>query len=525
MSTATQKLLDALQGAVNQYQPKLDEIMVKNYVQHGDLGQLYTDASGGMTSFWGNTVGYHDVPQSFKDAAYALWNDVHIAPTFSYIDGVIAMVSQKNTILQNGPGDLTTQLNTMHNTLNAKVDQWPVPSQSDPEMQKAVRHAVKNAMNNLVNDLQDLYKKFGNDVHNAFITYVQTQEGVIAQLESTVAQLTPTANAQGIFDLIYAQWSRHERPIVIEQVGPNQILVLIAGTDPTNLNRDNNVWDALVTGVGETTPYEQDVVSAIQQYCKDNNLQNPEITLAGHSLGGMVAQQVASSGQFNVTHVITFGSPTMSDPFPGIQYNIYAAQWDPVAMLSHYENVTLPDNKADLAGVFPQWQTNGEGYWSPAHGGASVSNFFGSLVHDVAATGHNIATTWDNGGTAVSDVAGAGQLVINASSVYTPMISADTKHTFMDPHQLYGNSIQIVPDLTSMAPNVHQQYGNSNWLKQQTVLFNVDPQLNIDPNNPHLNSTAQDYGYIHLADNNALNQYMSKNTALPPSLIAGLAHQ
>src|SRR5205823_3265163 len=57
---------------------------------------------------------------------------------------------------------------------------------------------------------------------------------------------------------------------------------------------------------------------------------------------------VAEKGLFDVTQVVTYGSPTMGDPVPGVQYDLYEAQWDPVPLLSRYENPVLPSSFSQL---------------------------------------------------------------------------------------------------------------------------------------------------------------------------------
>ena len=207
------------------------------------------------------------------------------------------------------------------------------------------------------------------------------------------------------------------------------LLVTLAGTDPNHFGYDTNVMNALETGLlNPDDPYVQDVKLAIDEYIAEHGLSNPKIVIAGYSLGGMVAQLVAQDKHYNVTNIVTYGSPTMGDPVPGVKYTMYVDRYDPVPLLSRYENPNMPDNLAwglGLLGTF---------------GLPYIPYLLTPIVNEELGS-------WQN------------------------------KLATMDPHNLYnknGNSIQLVPDVGKDLPPLtnplfpHQQYIVSAWLKKQT---------------------------------------------------------
>ena len=88
-------------------------------------------------------------------------------------------------------------------------------------------------------------------------------------------------------------------------------LVTLSGTELV-LNQSTEVLTDLLSGFDLDNAYYYNVVSAIQNYVPRGSY----LVLAGHSLGGMVAQQVAANGaikaQYTVLNTVTFGSPLLS---------------------------------------------------------------------------------------------------------------------------------------------------------------------------------------------------------------------
>ena len=88
-------------------------------------------------------------------------------------------------------------------------------------------------------------------------------------------------------------------------------LVTLSGTELV-LNQSTEVLTDLFSGFDLDNAYYWNVVRVIQQ----NVPRGANIILAGHSLGGMVAQQVAADStiksRYNVLNTVTFGSPLLS---------------------------------------------------------------------------------------------------------------------------------------------------------------------------------------------------------------------
>ena len=88
-------------------------------------------------------------------------------------------------------------------------------------------------------------------------------------------------------------------------------LVTLSGTELV-LNQSTEVLTDLFSGFDLDNAYYWNVVRVIQQ----NVPRGANIILAGHSLGGMVAQQVAADStiksRYNVLNTVTFGSTLLS---------------------------------------------------------------------------------------------------------------------------------------------------------------------------------------------------------------------
>ena len=88
-------------------------------------------------------------------------------------------------------------------------------------------------------------------------------------------------------------------------------LVTLSGTELV-LNQSTEVLTDLLSGFDLDNAYYYNVVRVIQQ----NIPRGSNVILAGHSLGGMVAQQVAANSSikanYNVLNTVCFGSPLLS---------------------------------------------------------------------------------------------------------------------------------------------------------------------------------------------------------------------
>jgi len=148
-----------------------------------------------------------------------------------------------------------------------------------------------------------------------------------AQAGSTsVSGGTPPGNMQELADLVMNGPS----PICVYQVGPNEYLVTIKGTDPLNPNASPNWGSAIETGLGLPTEYQNKVKEALLSLPEGAN-----VHMAGYSQGGIVAQNLAGDGglNLNIKSITTFGSPYSAPQVSGIDYQRFAAHGDPVPYL------------------------------------------------------------------------------------------------------------------------------------------------------------------------------------------------
>ena len=88
-------------------------------------------------------------------------------------------------------------------------------------------------------------------------------------------------------------------------------LVTLSGTELV-LNQSTGVLTDLLSGFNLNNVYYSNVVKII----KANVPRNANLVIAGHSLGGMIAQQVAADSEiksrYNVLNTVCFGSPLLA---------------------------------------------------------------------------------------------------------------------------------------------------------------------------------------------------------------------
>lgn len=523
----TGQLVDAFNGASKALYALGDTVTSLNSQYDGRLSTIKgSDYAPGYP--------YNNITEGARQAFY----DLH--PATAMIDDVIS-AADGNSVLTDGASNLLGLLNSAYTRLlnraySEHISIAPTPGDTkltpaqETNQQMQAQTMVVDALANMCNDIYQAYSNWGSGVHQAFTTFTSAMNMVEQTVKPYTDLLTQPTSAASIFDLIH-MISGSDEPIAIVQTGPNSILVVISGTNASKsaAGYDTNIWNALMTGMGQNSPYEQDVIEAIQQYCQEHGLTNPQVTLAGHSLGGMVAQQVADQGLFNVTQVVTYGSPAMGDPFPGIKYDLYEAQGDPVPLLSRYENPTLPSSYQELAQLYPYVPLNYEGFKNPfSHWGLGLIQDIGSAGHDAYVAGEDVTSI-------IQNLGGAGYLYFEASLManFVPLkvgpvpvgsiindingnsagnlseLDPNAKRAFMDHNGLYGNSIKLVPDLTDMSPGVHSEYGQSQWLENTQPIFQA-------PNLPSGNilDHIEYFGMPNEYQTATINQYMDTHSSL-----------
>ncbi|MEO7908769.1 MAG: WXG100 family type VII secretion target [Roseiflexaceae bacterium] len=137
------------------------------------------------------------------------------------------------------------------------------------------------------------------------------------------------ASMTDIVQLLYKQ----QTPITIIETGPMQYLVLLKGTDFGNWTLTNNGVSAFQGAFALPGRYERQVRELIQQNVKPG----ASINFVGHSLGGIVANNLTDNQDFNeryhIQSVTTIGSPQTSQIRSDVEYHRYRNANDPVPFL------------------------------------------------------------------------------------------------------------------------------------------------------------------------------------------------
>lgn len=105
-------------------------------------------------------------------------------------------------------------------------------------------------------------------------------------------------------------------PVTLVKNGTSNMpayLICLSGTEIVT-NQSTGIWTDLKSGFEKNSPY----LSAVIQAINSNIPKNSNLIIAGHSLGGMIAEQTSGNSavknNYNVLNVITFGSPLVN-PF------------------------------------------------------------------------------------------------------------------------------------------------------------------------------------------------------------------
>jgi hypothetical protein len=111
-------------------------------------------------------------------------------------------------------------------------------------------------------------------------------------------------------------------------------VVLLSGTE-FRKGQQTGLGEDVASSLNKDDAYRQSIFRALEdaKIKKTDNL-----IIAGHSLGGMEAQNLVADKRFqeryNATHVMTFGSPKTAEPVDGVQYHRYTTIGDPVPYAS-----------------------------------------------------------------------------------------------------------------------------------------------------------------------------------------------
>ncbi len=108
--------------------------------------------------------------------------------------------------------------------------------------------------------------------------------------------------------------------IRVEQYGDGEagrrFVVYVAGTADASPRSSADPWD-VTSDIGTVTGADAGAVRATEQAMRDAGVgPDDRVLLAGYSLGGIVAREVADRGTFPVDGVLTLGSPVGQIPVP-----------------------------------------------------------------------------------------------------------------------------------------------------------------------------------------------------------------
>ncbi len=161
-------------------------------------------------------------------------------------------------------------------------------------------------------------------------------------------------------------------------------LVTLSGTELV-FNQSTEAITDLLSGFNLQSPYYRNVVSVITK----NIPRGANLVLAGHSLGGMIAQQVSADASikanYNVLNVVCFGSPLLaagfregtirrlgdvSDPVPYLSGNLFVTPLRAVLGLNredgHYylTPITAHNSSYSRADLWGKYDVTGTKYGS-----------------------------------------------------------------------------------------------------------------------------------------------------------------
>ena len=165
--------------------------------------------------------------------------------------------------------------------------------------------------------------------HRQAVAAAQTPARPTLQRHET-PPLTMRELAQQIADISGPDQGTY-RPIELVQVGEQDYLLLIAGTQIESRG-GNNLESAGQAVTRQLSPYQEEVEALIAEHIPPGST----LHLAGHSLGGMVANALATNQElvahYTVKTVTTFAAPVNACPNPEVAYHRYVVEGDLVPL-------------------------------------------------------------------------------------------------------------------------------------------------------------------------------------------------
>jgi hypothetical protein len=152
------------------------------------------------------------------------------------------------------------------------------------------------------------------------------------------ANVQVIANAQQLVAQVFIGYNGD--PIQIAQVRnlPDTYLVMLSGTDLFKPAQATSLPEDVAAEFGVPDPY----YSAIKQAIRKHIPKVAQVILAGHSLGGMEAENVVTDHwldqHYRFTHVITLGAPkTGTSINPNVTYTAFDLAGDPVTAITLFQ--------------------------------------------------------------------------------------------------------------------------------------------------------------------------------------------
>lgn len=321
--------------------------------------------------------------QYFNDLEFDAWKSYLIDQTLANVNKgapAIGVQDPLSSILVSGSGAILDSFNaakqSLHNIAGDYASNEIMSAESLSSDPVAYEHSegyyfqyeggeapfrayCYSVASDLSNQVWTNLSAWAEDIAGATLTFFLT-------LQNSETYLS----ARDIYDFIYSSEDGTQstnKPITItpytNAAGQPCLLITVGGTDNQH-NWDDNIDTAINTGMNYPSKYLPDVERAIAQYMQEHpEMRGSQVTFAGYSLGGMTVQNLVNNQSsflkqqgLTVTNMITYGSPVMGPPKPGVNYTMYDSTADPVPLLSYYENPLLGsgpnyDPNQNLAGA------------------------------------------------------------------------------------------------------------------------------------------------------------------------------
>jgi hypothetical protein len=165
---------------------------------------------------------------------------------------------------------------------------------------------------------------YNNQIFGDFIADVLADKTVTYDKASELARLVnlgyswhnnvgPISITQGKLNTVntYTTGKWWNKKTVTEEINDDVYVVGLSGTDMLKMNSTTFVVTDLLSGFEQDNLYVRNIKKVMLQ----NIPEGSKIVISGHSLGGMVAQQVAADKEikdkYEIVNVVTFGSPLL----------------------------------------------------------------------------------------------------------------------------------------------------------------------------------------------------------------------